>query len=208
MNRADVSEWPGISRRSFLYTTTAAVAAVGTVAAAWPFIDQMNPDAQIRAAGDIVESNLADLIPAQQRVVRWHNLPIFVVRRTAGMLEAMQDKTFVGRLIDPQSEKRQQPPYTKNWHRSIDPAYAVLVGVCTRCACVPVYLADASLTDLAGGYFCPCCASHYDPAGRAYSGTTEYNLPVPPYEIVKPSRIRIGKIASDANFTLESIERI
>jgi ubiquinol-cytochrome c reductase iron-sulfur subunit len=208
MNRADISEGSAMSRRSFLHTTTTAVGAVGVVAAAWPLIDQMNPGAQVRAAGDIIELNLVDLLPAQQRVVYWHNVPVFVVRRTADMLEAMQEKTFVGRLIDPQSEKRQQPPYARNWHRSIDPAYAVLVGVCTACGCVLRYFAAASFTDLAGGYVCPCCASHYDPAGRAHAGIAQYNLPVPPYDIVKRLRIRIGKKASGEIFTLESIERI
>jgi ubiquinol-cytochrome c reductase iron-sulfur subunit len=207
MNCADVSERT-MSRRSFLYATTAAAGAVGVVAAAWPFIDQMNPDAQIRAAGDVIELNLVDLLPAQQRVVHWHNVPVFVVRRTAAMLEAMREKTFVGRLIDPQSEKQQQPPYARNWHRSIDPAYAVLIGVCTRCGCVPNYFADAALTDLAGGYVCPCCASHYDPAGRAYSGVAQYNLPVPPYEIAGQSRILIGKNTRGEIFSLESLERI
>jgi Rieske Fe-S protein len=33
------------TRRDFLYVATATVAAIGTVAATWPLIDQMNPDA-------------------------------------------------------------------------------------------------------------------------------------------------------------------
>ena len=52
---------PGMSRRGFLYTTTAAVGAAGLVAAVWLFIDQMNPDAGLRAAGDVVDVDLADL---------------------------------------------------------------------------------------------------------------------------------------------------
>jgi ubiquinol-cytochrome c reductase iron-sulfur subunit len=197
---------PAIDRRSFLYATTAAAGAVGIAAAAWPFIDQMNPDAGVRS--DIVEVNLIDLRPAQQRVVHWHNVPVFVVRRTAEMLVAMQNEAFVARLVDPHSQRRQQPAYARNWHRSIDPAWAVLVGVCTRCACVPSYLAEASPLDMAGGYVCPCCASHYDPAGRAYSGPAQYNLPVPPFAIVEQSRILIGKNPSGEIFSLESIEQI
>jgi ubiquinol-cytochrome c reductase iron-sulfur subunit len=198
---------PAPTRRSFLYTTTAAVGTVGLIAAAWPFIDQMNPDAGLRAAGDIVDLNLINLRPAQQVVLRWHQVPVFVVRRTAGMLRAMQERTFVDRLVDPHSERRQQPAYARNWHRSIDPAYAVLVGICTACACVPLYVAEASPPDLAGGYVCPCCASRYDPAGRAYSGSAQYNLPVPPYD-VEHSRIMIGKKVPGEMFRLESIERI
>src|SRR5512146_3181502 len=134
-----------INRRSFLYTATAGVAAVGASAAAWPFIHQANPDAAVRAAGDVVDISLSNLQPAEQRIVRWHGFPIFIVNRTAAMLVAMQDNKFIARLVDPQSEKPQQPDYARNWHRSIDPAYAVLVGVCTYCRCVPTYFADSPL---------------------------------------------------------------
>jgi ubiquinol-cytochrome c reductase iron-sulfur subunit len=111
-----------VSRRNLLYATTAAVGAAGLVAGAWPFIDQFNPDAAIRASGDVVELDLADLRAAQQRALRWHDLPIFVVRRTAAMLEALQDQTLVARLVDARSEKRQQPPYAATGTaRSIPP---------------------------------------------------------------------------------------
>jgi Rieske Fe-S protein len=33
--------------------------AAGLVAAAWPLIDQLNPDAALRASGDVVETDLA-----------------------------------------------------------------------------------------------------------------------------------------------------
>jgi ubiquinol-cytochrome c reductase iron-sulfur subunit len=120
-------------RRKFLYCTTAAVGGGGLIAALWPFLDQMNPDAAVRAAGDIVEVSLVDLRPDQQRIVHWHNWPIFVVKRTAKMLDALHEQKFASTLVDPHSEGRQQPAYAKNWHRSINPEYAVLVGVCTYC---------------------------------------------------------------------------
>jgi ubiquinol-cytochrome c reductase iron-sulfur subunit len=149
-------------RRIFLYSATAAVGVGGLVAALWPFFDQMNPDAAVRAAGDIVEVPLVDLEPNRQRIVRWHNWPIFVAKRTAKMLEALQEQKFISLLIDPLSEGRQQPAYAKNWHRSINPEYAVLVGVCTYCRCIPHHVADDALPpDVTGGYICPCCASRY-----------------------------------------------
>jgi len=199
---------PVINRRNFLYAATAAVGAAGLVAAAWPLIDQMNPDAQVLAAGDVVEVNLVDLLPAQQRLVRWRRFPIFVVRRTPAMLDAMQERAFVAQLFDRDSQKHQQPAYAKNWHRSIDPAFAVLVGLCTECGCVPRYFADASVFNVAGGYVCPCCNSHYDPAGRAYAGIASCNLPVPPYEMIGQSRILLGRNAQDEFFSLEQVERV
>jgi ubiquinol-cytochrome c reductase iron-sulfur subunit len=127
----------------------------------------------------------------------------------AATIASLRDEKLLARITDPQSEKRQQPAYAANWHRSIDPAVSVLVGVCTYCACMPQFSADAPLLDdVAGGYSCPCCASHFDAAGRPHRGPAQYNLPVPPYEIVTPSRLVIGRNKSDALFTIESIERI
>jgi ubiquinol-cytochrome c reductase iron-sulfur subunit len=197
------------TRRGFLYGATAAVGAVGLGAAAWPLIDQLNPDARTRAAGDVVMVDLTGLHAGQQRVVRWHDRPIFVVRRTEAMLQAMQAPQLVAAMTDPRSQRRQQPVYAANPHRSIDPAYAVLLGVCTYCGCVPRYLADGDPpTDPPGGYICECCTSHYDAAGRAHHGAAQLNLPVPPYEMVGATTLRIGTHAGDPVFSLESIERL
>jgi ubiquinol-cytochrome c reductase iron-sulfur subunit len=204
----ETSDSPAINRRGLLYAATAVVGVAGIAAAAWPLLDQMNPDARVRAAGNIVGVDLAGLQPAERRVLRWQNFPIFVVRRTPAMLQAMQETAFVATLVDPDSSKRQQPAYARNWHRSLDPAYAVLVGVCTACSCVPEYFAEASAINVAGGYICPCCASHYDPAGRAYSGPAQFNLPVPPYAAAGASKILLGKNAMEELYSLEMIERI
>jgi len=204
----ETGDRPAINRRGLLYAATAAVGIAGIAAAAWPLLDQMNPDARVRAAGDIVGVDLGGLEPAERRVLRWKNYPIFVVRRTAAMLKAMQETSFVATLVDPDSAKRQQPAYARNWHRSLDPAYAVLVGVCTACSCVPEYFAEASAINVAGGYICTCCASHYDPAGRAYSGPAQFNLPVPPYASAGASKILLGKNATDEMYSLETIERM
>src|SRR5262249_36646745 len=142
---------------------------------------------------DVLDLDLASLAPGERRIVRWRQVPVFLVKRTATMLNAMQEPQFVGRLRDPDSAKRQQPPYAVNWHRSIDPTLAVLVGVCTYCSTVPQYVTDAFPPDLPGGYVCPWCASHFDPAGRAHAGPAQYNLPVPPYELKAPSRVLIGR---------------
>jgi ubiquinol-cytochrome c reductase iron-sulfur subunit len=198
-----------MSRRSLLYAATATMGAAGLGAAAWPFIDHFNPDAGIRASGDLIEVDLAGLPAAQPRVLHWHGFPIFVVRRTAAMIDSLGDERSLARMVDPKSEKRQQPAYAANWHRSIDPAVSVLVGVCTYCACIPQFVAEASPPDdAAGGYLCACCASHFDAAGRSHRGPAQYNLPVPPYDIVKPSRLVIGRNSADVSFTLQSIERM
>jgi ubiquinol-cytochrome c reductase iron-sulfur subunit len=209
LDKPYTAERAGLDRRRLLFAVTAAVGAAGLAAGAWPLIAQMNPDAAVRAAGDVVEVDLAGLAAGTRRVVRWHNRPIFIAARTPAMLAAMEEAAFARRLIDPRSERRQQPAYARNWHRSLDPAFAVLVGVCTRCGCVPTDVAEAAAPDdVPGGYVCPCCAARYDPAGRTYTGITPYNLPVPPHDIVAPSRLRLGRNAGDELFALEMVEVI
>jgi ubiquinol-cytochrome c reductase iron-sulfur subunit len=207
-NAAEDIDRTAVNRRNFFYATTAAAGAAGVAIGTWPLLDQMNPDARERAANDVIEIDLAALPLGKQHMVRWHGCPIFVVRRTAVMLNTMQDEMFVAQLYDPDSRTHQQPPYAKNWHRSIDPAFAVLVGICTQCAVVPTYCSESSSQCVSGGYACPFCASHYDPASRAYSGISRYNLPVPPHRLVGKSQIELGKNTSDASFTLTSVERI
>ena len=205
---AQTRDRPAIDRRSFLFTTTAVVGAAGAAAAAWPLIDQMNMDARARSTADIISFDATTLRPAEQRRLRWRNFPVFVVRRTSAILAAMQEPAFVAALRDADSGMHQQPPYARNWHRSIDPIFAVLVGICTKCGCVPSYSAEASVLTMAGGYTCPCCASHYDPAGRVYAGIAQYNLAIPPYAIEGHSQILLGKNPPGELFSFESIEQI
>ena len=52
------------NRRDFIFTATAAVGAVGAGAAAWPLIDQMNPDASVKALAS-TEVDVSSLQPGQ-----------------------------------------------------------------------------------------------------------------------------------------------
>jgi ubiquinol-cytochrome c reductase iron-sulfur subunit len=196
------------TRRNFLYATTAAMGAAGIVAAAWPFIAQMNPDARVRATDDAVDVSVKDLPPGQQKTVRWRNLPVLIVSRTPDVLAAMQEPQFAAHLFDPRSERRQQPDYARNWHRSIRPEYAVMVGVCTHCACILHRAEEALPPDPAGSYICPCCASHYDAAGRAYQGIAQFNLAVPSHAFIDQTTISIGRNSPGEIFTFASIERV
>ncbi len=203
----DAIDAPPLSRRSLLYWATGAVAVVGIGAAAWPLIDQMNPDAGSPQGPPPLEVALADLKPGEHRLLRWRDMPILVAHRTAAMLEELQKVPLETRRLDPQSQARQQPPYAANWHRSLDPDYAVLIAICTYCRCVPQFFAEASVLNTAGGSICPCCASRFDAAGRAYYGPAQFDLPVPPHRIAKGSPI-VGRTEKDGGFTVETIERL
>ena len=44
-----MSDQKKVNRRDFIYTASTVVGVVGVGAAAWPLIDQMNPDASVKA---------------------------------------------------------------------------------------------------------------------------------------------------------------
>jgi ubiquinol-cytochrome c reductase iron-sulfur subunit len=173
----------------------------------------MEPDASTLAAGGPVDIDLSKVPPGQQVVVTWRNQPIFVVNRTPQILQVLQDPALVDQLSDPQSQQLQQPPYAVNWHRSVKPEVAVLVGICTHLGCIPGFVPLPNPTQPAanwlGGYFCPCHGSKYDLAGRVFRNVpAPYNLPVPPYHFVSDTLVRIGENPPDVDFDLGSIRQM
>jgi len=203
----------GATRRDFLTMLALASAAVGAAAAAWPFIDSMEPAADTLAAGEPIEVDLSKVAPGQQIVVVWRGKPIFIVHRTPEALKILQEPKLISRLSDPNSHVAQQPDYAENWHRSADPTYAVMVGICTHLGCVPSFFPNVSPTDPApdwlGGYLCPCHGSKYDLAGRVFTGVpAPYNLPIPPYRMISATTARIGENPPGQTFDLNSVVQI
>jgi ubiquinol-cytochrome c reductase iron-sulfur subunit len=204
---------PQPTRRDFLYIATAAVGAVGAAAASIPFISQMNPDAATLAAGGPVDVDISKIAPGQQISVRWRERPIFLINRSLEALKSLQDSQLVEQLADPGSAELQQPPYAKNWHRSVKPELMVLVGICTHLGCIPLFYPTPNASQPAahwlGGYFCPCHGSKYDLAGRVFKGVpAPYNLPVPPYHYVNDTTLRIGENPPTVSFEFSSIRQL
>lgn len=200
------------TRRDFLLVATGAFAGVGAIASLVPMISQMEPDASTLAAGGPVEFDASKLQPGQQAVVRWRSRPVFIVNRPASALKTLQDERLISRLSDALSSEPQQPPYAKNWHRSIDPKFGVVVGICTHLGCIPGFFPDPNAQTPAanwlGGYFCPCHGSKYDLAGRVFAGVpAPYNLPVPPYHLINDT-IRIGENPPKVTWDFDSIAQI
>ncbi len=120
-------------------------------------------------------------------------------------------RVLISELRDPNSEHDQQPAYADNRSRSIKPEYAVLVGICTHLGCIPQLRARRGSVgpNWPGGYFCPCHGSRYDFAGRVYKGVpAPLNLPVPPYDFVSDTVIRLGENPKGSNFSLNSVEQL
>src|SRR4030081_133862 len=124
------------AKRRFLLTATTVGCGVAAGAAAVPFVASMLPSERAKAAGAPVEVDVSKLEPGQRMIVEWRGKPVWVVRRTPEMLNAL--KADDDRVADPKSSRSTQPAYAKNEFRSIKPEYLVLVGICTHLGCSPV----------------------------------------------------------------------
>ena len=159
-------------RREFLFTASYAVGAVGVGAVIWPLVDQMNPDASVKALAS-TEVDVSSVEPGKAITVLWRGKPVFIKRRTPEEIaEARAVK--MDDLKDPQKDE----------DRAKDPEWLVMLGVCTHLGCVP-------LNDKGdyNGWFCPCHGSHYDTSGRIRKGPAPTNMEVPKYEFLNSNTI-------------------
>ncbi len=166
------------TRRDFLVLTAQAMGAVGAAAVAWPFVQSMNPSADVLAMAS-TEVDLSHIAEGQEIKVMWRGKPVFVRHRTAENIKEAQTVNLA-ELRDPQTDAARVQKGKEQW--------LVMIGVCTHLGCVP-------LGNVAGdfkGWFCPCHGSHYDASGRIRKGPAPHNLAVPPYSFVSDTLIRIG----------------
>lgn len=188
-------EKPDKTRRR-LIVATSVVGGAASLGAAVPFVVSMWPSERARAAGAPVEIDISNVGPGELAVFEWRGKPVWVMRRTKEMLEAI--KQADARVSDPKSEVDQQPGYAKNEYRSIKPELMVLVGICTHLGCSPKEKpAEAKAEmggDWVGGFYCPCHGSKFDLAGRVYKGSpAPVNLEVPPYAYLSETTLVIGE---------------
>ncbi|EWG99564.1 ubiquinol-cytochrome C reductase [Halomonas sp. BC04] len=147
-------------RRRLLLGATTVVGAVGAVGVAVPFVASWQPSARARAAGAPIQADISKLEPGQRMTVEWRGRPVWIVKRTDDMIERTENFD-PARLVDPDSQAPQQPPYVTGPLRSIRPDISVLIGICTHLGCSPLYRPgpdDVDMTAWPGGYFCPCHA--------------------------------------------------
>ena len=99
-------------RRDFLFTATYAVGAVGAAATIWPMIDQMNPDASVKALAS-TEVDVSTVNPGKTITVLWRGKPVFIRRRTQKEIsEARSVK--LNELKDPQKDEKWVRKWSKN----------------------------------------------------------------------------------------------
>ena len=170
-----MSEQNKAKRREFIFTASYAVGAVGVGATVWPLIDQMNPDASVKALAS-TEVDVSGILPGQSITVLWRGKPVFIKRRTEEEIEQAR-KVDIKELPHPEKDE----------DRAKNPEWLVMLGGCTHLGCVP-------LNDKGdyNGWFCPCHGSHYDTSGRIRKGPAPLNMEIPKYEFVNANTIKIG----------------
>lgn len=171
-----------VTKRDFLQLITAAGAAIGSVAIAWPLIDSMNPSKDVLALSSI-DVDLTPIVAGQGITVVWQGKPIFVRHRTDEETKTDQ-ATPLSQLMDPESDKARVKAGHDQW--------VVLVGICTHLGCVPLGNKPSDPRGEYGGWFCPCHGSQYDSSGRVRRGPAPTNLPVPPFAFTADTKIKIG----------------
>ncbi|MDH3318538.1 MAG: ubiquinol-cytochrome c reductase iron-sulfur subunit [Betaproteobacteria bacterium] len=181
--------------RRTLVVATSMLGGAASVGAAVPFVGSMLPSERAKAAGAPVEVDILAIAPGELRVFEWRGKPVWVIRRTAQMLESIVKSD--PQLTDPGSAVPQQPDYATNQYRSRKPDVMVVEGVCTHLGCSPqLKPADAKAemgADWLGGFYCACHGSKFDFAGRVYKGSpAPTNLVVPPYAFLSDTTILIG----------------
>tara|TARA_Y100000590_G_scaffold95128_1_gene107824 strand:- start:3571 stop:4083 length:513 start_codon:yes stop_codon:yes gene_type:complete len=162
-------------RRDFIFTASYTLGAVGVAGSLWPLIDQMNPDASVKALAS-TEVDISGIDKGQSITVLWRGKPVFIKRRT-------EEEIQKARQVD----LKELPDPEKDEDRTKNPEWLVMLGMCTHLGCVP--LGNKGEYD---GWFCPCHGSHYDTSGRIRKGPAPTNLEVPKYEFISNSTIKIG----------------
>ncbi|ELT47271.1 ubiquinol-cytochrome c reductase, iron-sulfur subunit [Brucella intermedia M86] len=153
------------TRRDFLYIATGMAGVVGVAGLAWPFIDQMRPDASTLAAASI-EVDVSSLTEGASLTVKWRGKPVFIRNRSAKEVEDAKT-TALGDLKDPiaRNANLASDAQATDLARSAGEGkenWLVMIGVCTHLGCVPLGESGSF-----GGWFCPCHGSTYDD-GRSY----------------------------------------
>lgn len=178
------------TRRDFLYIATGMAGVVGAASVAWPFIDQMRPDASTLAMAT-VEVDVSSLQAGMSLTAKWRGKPIFIRNRTQAEIDQAKEVPL-GDLKDPVARNDNLPADAQatDIDRSAGEGkenWIVMIGSCTHLGCVPL----GQQGDF-GGWFCPCHGSHYDTAGRIRKGPAPQNLAVPAFQFISDTTIRIG----------------
>ena len=184
------------NRRKFLSIATSVTGVVGILFATIPFISSFQPNKKAKALGAAIKIDVSKLEAGSILKVIWRGQPIWVLRRSEGMLKTLQKKNL--NLTDPESEMSVQPNFAQNKFRSLKPEFFIVEGVCTHLGCAPIEKLTLPSVDMGsdweGGFYCPCHGSKFDLSGRVFSGfPAPANLRVPPHRYQDENTVIIGE---------------
>lgn len=177
---SDNTNEEGVIRRDFLGYTAVAMGAIGTGSFLWPVVDSMNPARDVLALAS-VEVDISAIAVGQSVTIKWRGKPVFIRHRAADEI-TVAESVRLANLPDPETDAA----------RVVKPEWLVVIGVCTHLGCVPIGQKESDSKGEYDGWFCPCHGSHYDTSGRIRKGPAPTNLPIPPYEFVSDTVIKVG----------------
>ena len=148
------------TRRDFLMVATGALAGVGAVATAWPFINNLNPAADTLALASI-EVNVSSIAVGQAITAKWRGKPVFIRHRTPEEIKEAEEVPL-SELRDPATDKSRVTDSAKK----VRPEWLIVIGICTHLGCVPQGNKPGDPRGEFGGWLCTCHGSQYDTAGR------------------------------------------
>ena len=171
-----------VTKRDFLGLVVASTTAIGVAAVAWPFIDSMNPSADVLALS-ATEVDLTPIPAGSAITAVWRGKPIFVRHRTPTEIKEAVD-VKMSQLIDPATDASRVKAGHDQW--------LIVIGICTHLGCIPLGNKPTDPRGEWGGWFCPCHGSQYDTSGRVRHGPAPLNLYVPTYAFETDTKIKIG----------------
>jgi ubiquinol-cytochrome c reductase iron-sulfur subunit len=129
-----------VNRRDFLFIATGAMSAVGAALVAWPFINQMNPDASVLAMAT-VDVDLAPIAEGQEITLKWRGNPVFVRHRSGKEIDLAKSIKMED-LKDPlaRNENIKDGDAASDENRVVGgkEGFLIMMGVCTHLGCVPL----------------------------------------------------------------------
>ncbi len=184
------------TRRDLIHLMAGSAAAVGGAGIVVPLVHQMNPDASVLALAT-KEVDLSTVEVGQAIKVFWQGKPVFIRRRTpeeiseaeATPLSALKDGDARNDNLSADATDKERTTGADGQAR---PEWLILVGVCTHLGCIPLGTSQGEIKGDYNGWFCPCHGSHYDTSGRIRKGPAPENLPVPPYQFITDTTVKIG----------------
>lgn len=131
----------------------------------------------------------------EMTLFNWYGRPVLILRRSAEQIAALESN--IPGLLDPDSDRSEQPVFALNRFRSREPGWFVAIALGTDFSCsiewLPAAGEDFNGQPWPGGFKDACRGARYDLAGRVYSGQqARKNLAIPQYRLESGDLLVLG----------------